>query len=208
MFPLDINDYEKIEDRFQMQVNVFGYENKVYPLYISKKSYDQALNLLSITEKGKSNYVFIKDFNRLMFSRTEHKDKKHHCMFCLQSFTTEEILSNRKSQCLLINGCQAVNYESGTTKFTNHNKQIPILFKIYADTERFLKRVNSCESEHTIRYEEHISNSTGEKVVCNGDRFTLSSIIFKGKDCINKFITWVLDKQKWTKQINNILTKG
>ena len=30
----------------------------------------------------------------------------------------------------------------------------------------------------------------------------LPTIIFKGKDCIiNKFITWVLDKQKWTKQI-------
>ena len=38
MFPLDINDYEKIEDRFEMQVNVFGYENKAYSLYISKKS--------------------------------------------------------------------------------------------------------------------------------------------------------------------------
>ena len=25
-FLLDINDYEKIEDMFQMQVNVFGYE--------------------------------------------------------------------------------------------------------------------------------------------------------------------------------------
>ena len=36
-FPLDINDYEKIEHRFQMQVNVFGYENKVYSLYIPKK---------------------------------------------------------------------------------------------------------------------------------------------------------------------------
>ena len=47
----DINNYEKIEDRFQMQVNVFGYENKVYPLYISKNSYDQTLNLLLITEK-------------------------------------------------------------------------------------------------------------------------------------------------------------
>ena len=35
MFPLDINDYGKIEDRFQMQVNDFGYKNKVYPLYIS-----------------------------------------------------------------------------------------------------------------------------------------------------------------------------
>ena len=30
VFLLDINDYEKVEDRFQMQVNVFGYENKVF----------------------------------------------------------------------------------------------------------------------------------------------------------------------------------
>ena len=104
MFPLDINDYERIEDRFQVQVNVFGYENKAYPLYISKKSYDQTLNLLLITEQGKSHYVFNKDFNRLMFSRTKHKDKKHYCMSCLQSFTTEDILSNHKKQCLLING--------------------------------------------------------------------------------------------------------
>ena len=79
-----------------MQVNVFGYENKVYPLHISKKSHDQLLNLLLITEKGKSHYVFIKDFNRLMFSRTKHKDKKHYCMSCLQKFTTEQILSNYK----------------------------------------------------------------------------------------------------------------
>ena len=137
VFPLNINDYEKIEDRFQMQVNVFGHENKVYPLHISKKPYDQMFNLLLITEQGKSHYVFIKDFNRLMFSRTKHKGKKHLCMSCLQSFTTEEILSNHKKQCLLINGCQAVNYQSGTIKFTNHNKQRPILFKIYAGTECF-----------------------------------------------------------------------
>ena len=106
------------------------------------------LDLLLITEKDKSHYVFIKDFNRFMFSRTKHKDKKHHCMSCLQNFTTEEILSNHKKQCLLINGCQAANYESRTIKFTNHNKQIPILFKIYAYTGCFLKRVNSYEGEH------------------------------------------------------------
>ena len=81
-----------------MQANVFGYQNKVYPLYISKKSYDQTINLLLITEKDKSQYVFIKDFNRIMFSRAKHRDKKHHCMFCLQSFTTEEILSIHKKK--------------------------------------------------------------------------------------------------------------
>ena len=45
-----------------------------------------------------------------MSSRTKHKDKKHYYMSYLQSFPTEEILSNHKKQCLLINGCQAVNY--------------------------------------------------------------------------------------------------
>ena len=37
MFLVDINDYEKIEDRFQMQLNVFGYENK-FILYTFQKN--------------------------------------------------------------------------------------------------------------------------------------------------------------------------
>ena len=55
-------------------------------------------------------------------------------MSCLQTLT-EEILSNHKKQCLLVNGYQAVKYEPGIIKFTNHNKQIPILLKICADTK-------------------------------------------------------------------------
>ena len=137
MFPLDISDYEEIENRFQMQVNVFSYENKVYPLYISKKSYKQMLNLLLITEKDKSYYVFIKDFNRLMFSKAKLKGQKSYCMSCLQSVSTEEILNNHGKRCLLINGCQAINYKSGIIKFINYNKQIPILFKIYAEQDAF-----------------------------------------------------------------------
>ena len=154
LFPLDINDYRKIEDRFQMQLNFFGYENKVYLLYISKKSYRQTLNLLLITEKDKSHYIFINDFNKLKFPRTKHKDKKHYCLSSLQNITSEEIQKTLLiHQCLLINECQAVNYESGIIKFTNHNKQMPILFKIYADTKCSLKRANSYEGEHTIKYQ-------------------------------------------------------
>ena len=65
-FPLNTSDYELIENRFEMSINDFGYENKVYPLYVSKKSNTQALNLLLIIQENKSHYVFIKDFNRLM----------------------------------------------------------------------------------------------------------------------------------------------
>ena len=91
-FPLELMIMTKLKIDFKC----FGYENKIHPLYISKKSYNQMLNLLLITEKDKSHYVLIKDFNRLMFSRTKHKDRKHYCMSCLKSFTTEEILSNHK----------------------------------------------------------------------------------------------------------------
>ena len=61
-------------------------------------------------------------------------------------------------------------------------------------TECSLKRVISYEGEHTVKCQEHIPNSVGATLVCVDDRFTLPSIIFKGKGCINKFITWVLDK--------------
>ena len=73
-------------------------------------------------------------------------------MACLQNFIIAKILNNHKKPCSLINGCQAVDYESQTIKFTNYQKQVPIPFQIYADTECFLKRTNSFEREYTIRY--------------------------------------------------------
>ena len=53
-----------------------------------------------------------------------------------------------------------------------------------------------------MKYQEHIPNSVGAKLVCIDDRFTLPPIIFNSKYCINKFITWEVDRQKWTPQIN------
>ena len=190
-FPMKIHDYELVEERFEMNVNVFCYENKVYPIYISKKSNTQVLNVLLITNEEKSHYVFIKDFDRLMYSKSKTKDshKKWFCMACLQNFTTEEVLSNYKKQCLLINGCQAVNYESGIIKFTNDEKQVPMPFKIYAGTECFLKRTNSYEGEYTMKCQEHYPNSIGAKLVSIDNRFTSPTIMFNGKKCVNKFIS-------------------
>ena len=197
-FPMKAHDFELVEKRFEMNVDVFCYENKVYPICISKKSNTQVLNVLIITSEEKSNYVFIKDFDRLMYSKAKTKDshKKYFCMSCLQNFTTEEVLSNHKKQCLLINGCEAVNYESGTIKFANYEKQVPIPFKIYADTRCFLKRSNSYECEYTIKYREHFLNSIGAKLVCIDDRFNLPVIILKGDNYVNEFLKLTFKQQK------------
>ena len=70
-------------------------------------------------------------------AQTKNQQKIFFCMACLQNFTAEEILSNHKKQCLLINECQAVNYESGIIKFTNYEKQVPTPFQIYAAQNAF-----------------------------------------------------------------------
>ena len=84
-------NYEIVEERFNINVNVFGYENKVFWLYVPKKSNEQVLNVLLISIEEKSHYVFIKYFNRLMYSevKTKNQHKKHFCMSCLQNFTTK-----------------------------------------------------------------------------------------------------------------------
>ena len=50
-------------------------------------SYD----LLLIFPENTSHYMYIKDFNRLMFSITKNKNKNHFCRRCLQCFSSESI---------------------------------------------------------------------------------------------------------------------
>ena len=67
---MDARHYDIVEKIFNINVNVFIYENhRVRTLKISQKAPDkQELNTLIITnDEGKFHYVFIKDFNRLMF---------------------------------------------------------------------------------------------------------------------------------------------
>ena len=93
----------------------------------------------------------------------------------------------------------------------NFDKQIPMPFKIYANTdadadaytECLLKRIDIKEGKYTKLYQEHIPNSICAKLVCIDNRFTLPTIIFEGKNCINKFIKWIFEQQKYCNQIIN-----
>ena len=80
-------------------------------------------------------------------------------------------------------------------------KQVPIIFKIYADTECFLEGTNSYKGESTIKYQKHTPNSIGAKLLCIDNRFTFPTITFKGDDCINDFIKWVFRQKEWIKQV-------
>ena len=81
-FPMKARDYEIIEERFNINVNVFGYENRIFPLYISKKFNEQVLNVLLICNEEKSYYVLIKDLNRLMYLQIKTKNVHKNTFVC------------------------------------------------------------------------------------------------------------------------------
>ena len=103
---------------------------------------------LLISNEFKSHDVYIKEFDRFMFNKTKNKGKKYFYKNCLQWFSSEKILSEHKEDCVVINGKQSVNLESGYISFKNYLKQISVLFKIYVDLECILKKVD-CDIRHS-----------------------------------------------------------
>ena len=111
----------------------------VYLVHVSDNKFDKCVDLLLITDKNKSHYVYIKDFNRFMFNKSKNKNKKYFCKYCLQCFSIEKVLQEHKNVCLKINSKQSVKVKSGSIKFKNYFKQLAVPFKIYADFESVLK---------------------------------------------------------------------
>ena len=113
----------------------------IYPVYLSNQKFDDSMNLLLISNKFISHYVYIKDFNRLMFNKTKYKGKKVFCKSCLQYCSSEKVSIKHKEDWLMINGKENVKLEKGFIEFKDFNGQIPVPFKIYADFECLLKGI-------------------------------------------------------------------
>ena len=136
-FPVSQRHYNKVEKQNSIRINVFGYEDgPPFPINISKETFEDQMNLLLIAKDEKKHYVLIKDFNAFMYNQSKHRERKHFCMYCLQCFSSIEILDAHRRDCIVINGKQAIkmpNEDENEVEFVNHRKQIPVPFVIYAD---------------------------------------------------------------------------
>ena len=192
-FPVSKKDYGKIEVLNKININVFCYENKmVYPVYLSNWCFKISIDLLLISNGFTNHYVYIKDFNRLMFNKTKNKNKKYFCKSCLQCFSSEKVLIKHGQDCSSINGGQNARLEKGFIEFKNFNRQIPVPFKIYNDFECLLKGCdvgihNNCFS-YTNKCQNHIPRSFAYKVVCVYNKYSKDVVLYRGKNAVFKFI--------------------
>ena len=68
------NDFSKIEMKNNICINVFCYENKFpFSIYISNQKFENSVDLLLIFDGDKLHCVYIKDFDRFMFHKTNKK---------------------------------------------------------------------------------------------------------------------------------------
>ena len=162
--------------------------------------------------KERQHYVYIKDFSRLMFNFTKHKERKHFCMNCLQCYYSKESLAKHREYCIAINGVQAIEMpktyidKNGKKKipsinFRNRHRQLPVPFVIYADFESVTEKVSSCQpsdnKSYTEKYQRHTACSFGYKVVCHYDKqYSRDLKIYRGEDCINKFTKSMFEEVK------------
>ena len=195
-------DFEKIEIQNNICINVFCYENEmVFPIYVSDQKFENSMDLLLLINDNKSHYVYIKYFNTFMFHKTKNKNKKWFCRSCLQCFSSENVLIKHKEDCLSINGKQSVDVEKGKIKFENYFKQLLVPFKIYVVFECNLRDNEIYEGSYTKKYHEHIPCSYAYKVICIDDRFSKSTIIYRGENAAYKFIKAILKEYKYCKKI-------
>ena len=60
-----------------------------------------------------------------------------------------------------------------------------------------MQSTSSC----SVKMQSHISCGFGYKVVCIDNEFTKDTIIYRGKDCVNKFIDAILNEYEYYKKI-------
>ena len=208
-FPVTVKQINKIEKQNNISINLFGYEEKQkFPIYISKEKYQDHMELLLITEGENKHYVLIKDFNKFMFNQTKHEHKKYFCMYCLQCFSREDVLTEHKNNCILINGKQAINMPKKGDKvfFKNDHKQLPVPFVIYADFEALTEKIQGCqpnnEKSYTEAYQKHTDCGYGYKVVCcYDDKYSKPVQIHRGENAVHKFMENMLEEVNWCKSI-------
>ena len=57
-FPVQEKDFNKIEVKNNICINVFGYENGlVFPIYVSDQKFEDSMDLLLLIDDDQSHYV-------------------------------------------------------------------------------------------------------------------------------------------------------
>ena len=175
-YPVQLNALDKFERQNPtISINVFGHEESVCPLRVSKCDDREVVNLLLISDDEKRHYCLIKSMSRLLSSQTSKRNGvQYYCMRCLNPFHSQESLDKHLEYCSTHEAVKIEMPGEGTIlSFKNYNRSMRVPFIVYADFESFIKPIDTCEpnpeNSYTKQYQKHTPSSFCYYIKCFDD---------------------------------------
>ena len=156
-----------------------------------------------IEAEGKNHYVLFKDFDIFIYDHILHRRRKHFCRYCLQSFSTSEILKRHFKDCFETNGKQRIKArkKGKYVKFKNFKRKIKSTFMTHTGLESILvpedNGKQNPEELYTNKYQKHVDCSCDYKLVCVDYKFSKPFKSYLGEDAICNFINGMIAESKY-----------
>ena len=195
-FPVDLKQIKIFENNNpSISINVFGYEDEVYPLKISKDKKINNIDLLLISVEEKRHYCLINNLSRFIRSSlTKHHETVEICRSCLNYFPDKNKLKNHEEYCFQNETVKIEMPKEGSAiSFIHHNRSIKVPFVIYADFEAFTKEIQTIPQNNKVsftqKYQHHQPSGFCYKIVGqNIKRCALFRAKDKNEDVSKKFV--------------------
>ena len=161
------------------------------------------IDLLKITDGDNHHYVYIKDFNKLMYQQAgNRKAKKFICHHCSGVFHSEDDLTNHKEKgCMAVEGqtIEMPNFDPEKpdkffVKFKNRFKKLKAPFVIYADFECLTTKTGTVSTKpiKTDKYQHHRPCGFMINVVNSIDGSN-EPFLYRGEDCMDVFVKKMIE---------------
>ena len=196
-YPVSLKDLNKFENHNPtISITVLGYERKiVYPLRNSDNTDREHNIILILIEEGVNHYCLVKNLSRLLSSQvSNHKEKHHFCLRCLNAFWTHKSLNKHLEYCKKHKAVKIELLEKGTIlKFINYHRREKLPFIVYADFECSIMPIQSYNPDnkesYTKKYQKHESISFSYYIKCFDDNvFSQEPRTYTGEDATQRFV--------------------
>ena len=196
----------RFEKQNNISVNVFGFENVLFPLYITKEHFDTHANLSLYSQGTTRHYCLIKDLNKLLYDQNRKKARMYYCRYCLHGFIREDLLQDHKPHCSQ-HGPQRIKLpdkENASLYFKDYHKQLKVPFTIYADFESLTVKIDSAqpnpEKSSTEKYQHHQHCGFSYIVISDNENYSKRPVVYRGEDAVDKFLECLQEEQKYIQE--------
>ena len=194
-FPVDLKQIKIFENNNpSISINVFGYEEEVYPLKISKEKRINNIDLLLILDEKKQHYCLINNLSRLIRSKlTKHHETAEICRSCLNHFPDQKKLKNHEEYCFQNETIKIEMPKEGSSiSFKHHNRAIKVPFVVYADFEAFTKEIKTIPQNDRVaftqKYQHHQPSGFCYKIVGRNIKRCVLFRATENEDVSRKFV--------------------